>query len=259
MLRSPQVSKSALQAYHRPPNLQSPPPPDPTISKDGLVCLEHWYLIRVVVSRIVLRADVFKSKWSNRRHLRDVLTGFRPVEMGRVAGQNDDGAGWIRLQLIGVELITQADVENAGDNGINSILWVPVWHQLNAVGYSDPDRVGAGLRGLTDNDCQANRGGNAAKSFQSMSSGRTDLKTAWPGWWARTIPLLWFDIAMPGMNGPDLQRESKRRGREVPIIFITASTDKNVRPRLLEQGAVEYLFKPFSDTALLEHSMPHSE
>lgn len=61
-----------------------------------------------------------------------------------------------------------------------------------------------------------------------------------------------LDIAMPGMSGPDLQRELKLRGQEIPVIFITASTDKTARPRLLEQGAVECLFKPFSDTALLE-------
>ena len=61
-----------------------------------------------------------------------------------------------------------------------------------------------------------------------------------------------LDIAMPGMSGPDLQQELKRRGRDIPIIFITASTDKRVRPRLLEQGAVDCLFKPFSDTALLD-------
>jgi FixJ family two-component response regulator len=61
-----------------------------------------------------------------------------------------------------------------------------------------------------------------------------------------------LDVAMPGMTGPDLQRELSRRRREIPIIFITASTDKTVRTRLLEQGAVECLFKPFSDTALLE-------
>jgi FixJ family two-component response regulator len=61
-----------------------------------------------------------------------------------------------------------------------------------------------------------------------------------------------LDIAMPGMSGPDLQRELKLRGQEIPIIFITASTDKSARPRLLEQGAVECLFKPFSDTDLLE-------
>jgi len=86
-------------------------------------------LIRVVVSRIVFRADVFKSKRSNRRQLRDVPTGFGPVEMERVAGQNDDGTGWIGLQLVGVELITQAEVENAGDNCINSILRVPGWQE----------------------------------------------------------------------------------------------------------------------------------
>lgn len=61
-----------------------------------------------------------------------------------------------------------------------------------------------------------------------------------------------LDIAMPGMSGPDLQQELKRRGRDIPIIFITASTDKSIRPRLMEQGAIECLFKPFSDTALLK-------
>jgi FixJ family two-component response regulator len=61
-----------------------------------------------------------------------------------------------------------------------------------------------------------------------------------------------LDVAMPGMCGPDLQRELTRRGREIPIVFITAHGDETVRPRLLEQGAVECLFKPFSDTALRE-------
>lgn len=61
-----------------------------------------------------------------------------------------------------------------------------------------------------------------------------------------------LDIAMPGMSGPDLQRELSVRGHGIPIIFITASTDRAARPRLLELGAVECLFKPFSDTALLE-------
>jgi FixJ family two-component response regulator len=61
-----------------------------------------------------------------------------------------------------------------------------------------------------------------------------------------------LDIAMPGMSGLDLQRELVLKGREIPIIFITANVDERVRPRLLEEGAVECLFKPFSDTALLE-------
>jgi FixJ family two-component response regulator len=61
-----------------------------------------------------------------------------------------------------------------------------------------------------------------------------------------------LDIAMPGMTGPDLQRELKLRRKEIPIIFITGNSDETVRPRLLEQGAVECLFKPFTETALLK-------
>jgi FixJ family two-component response regulator len=60
-----------------------------------------------------------------------------------------------------------------------------------------------------------------------------------------------LDIAMPGMSGPGLQRELNLRGQRIPIVFITAHRDETVRPRLLGQGAVECLFKPFSDTALL--------
>jgi FixJ family two-component response regulator len=61
-----------------------------------------------------------------------------------------------------------------------------------------------------------------------------------------------LDIAMPGMTGPDLQRELRVRGQEIPIVFITAQADETVRTRSLEQGAVECLFKPFNDTALFE-------
>jgi len=61
-----------------------------------------------------------------------------------------------------------------------------------------------------------------------------------------------LDIAMPGMTGPGLQQELKLRRQEIPIIFITAQRDETVRSRLLEQGAVECLFKPFSDRALLQ-------
>ena len=56
---------------------------------------------------------------------------------------------------------------------------------------------------------------------------------------------------MPGMTGPDLQRELSLRRRDIPIVFITAYGDETTRPRLVEAGAVAYLLKPFSDTALL--------
>ena len=60
-----------------------------------------------------------------------------------------------------------------------------------------------------------------------------------------------LDIAMPGMSGHDLQQELTRRRQKIPIVFITATGDETVRPLVLERGAVECLFKPFSEAALL--------
>jgi len=59
------------------------------------------------------------------------------------------------------------------------------------------------------------------------------------------------DVVMPGMTGLDLQQELKLRGHKIPIIFITARKDETVRRQAFEQGAVGFLLKPFSDTALL--------
>lgn len=61
-----------------------------------------------------------------------------------------------------------------------------------------------------------------------------------------------LDVAMPGMSGPDLQRELFRREQGIPIVFMTAQRDDRLRPRLLADGAVECLSKPFSEAALLE-------
>jgi FixJ family two-component response regulator len=61
-----------------------------------------------------------------------------------------------------------------------------------------------------------------------------------------------LDVAMPGMTGLDLQQELTRRGHKVPIIFITAQKDINIREQALRQGAAQVLYKPFSAAALLE-------
>lgn len=61
-----------------------------------------------------------------------------------------------------------------------------------------------------------------------------------------------LDVAMPGMSGPAMQLELSRRDQRIPIIFITAHRDDDIRSRVLEDGAVDCLFKPFSDTALLD-------
>jgi FixJ family two-component response regulator len=59
-----------------------------------------------------------------------------------------------------------------------------------------------------------------------------------------------LDFAMPGMTGPELQRELKRRHIQTPIIFITGHQNEAVRRDAIDRGAVECLLKPFTDTAL---------
>jgi FixJ family two-component response regulator len=60
-----------------------------------------------------------------------------------------------------------------------------------------------------------------------------------------------LDVAMPGMTGPELHSELKFRSHHIPTIFITAHADDSTRPRMISNGAVECLSKPFSETALI--------
>jgi FixJ family two-component response regulator len=61
---------------------------------------------------------------------------------------------------------------------------------------------------------------------------------------------LLLDVAMPGLSGPQLQQELKTRGQQIPTIFITARVDAVLRRQLIDQGAVDCLFKPFSEQQL---------
>jgi FixJ family two-component response regulator len=83
---------------------------------------------------------------------------------------------------------------------------------------------------------------------QAFSSAEEFLASDYVG---RTNCLI-LDVAMPGLSGPDLQRELTLRRQDIPIVFITAHRDETVRPHLIAQGAVECLFKPFNETDLLE-------
>ena len=61
-----------------------------------------------------------------------------------------------------------------------------------------------------------------------------------------------LDIAMPGMSGPDLQRELTRRSQALPIVFITANEDSSDCARIVDAGVESCLIKPFSEAALLD-------
>ena len=110
--------------------------------------------------------------------------------------------------------------------------------QLLSVVVDDDESVRESLPDLLREFGFAARAFSSAKEF--LSSGCVD-----------ETGCLILDIAMPGMSGPELHLELKRRGEEVPVIFITGQKDEAIRTRVLEQGAAGFLLKPFSDTALL--------
>jgi FixJ family two-component response regulator len=59
------------------------------------------------------------------------------------------------------------------------------------------------------------------------------------------------DIRMPGMSGLELQAKLKAERCRIPIIFITAHGDAEMRILAMREGAVEVLSKPFDDAVLL--------
>ncbi len=68
---------------------------------------------------------------------------------------------------------------------------------------------------------------------------------------AKTTCLI-LDVRMPGMDGLELQRRLVASGWKVPIIFISAHADEQVRADAMQAGAVEFFEKPFSSPALLK-------
>lgn len=59
------------------------------------------------------------------------------------------------------------------------------------------------------------------------------------------------DVRMPGMDGIELQRRIRRERPDFPIIFISAHNRDEIRQQALDEGAVDFLYKPFNATDLL--------
>ena len=68
---------------------------------------------------------------------------------------------------------------------------------------------------------------------------------------ARETRCLILDVRMPGMGGPELQRQLAAAHSPTRIIFVTAHEDDAQRAQALEAGAVAFLQKPFYEEELL--------
>jgi FixJ family two-component response regulator len=60
------------------------------------------------------------------------------------------------------------------------------------------------------------------------------------------------DVRMPGMDGIELQRRIRLERPKLPVIFISAHFDDEIRQRALRGGAIEFMYKPFDAAHLLE-------
>jgi hypothetical protein len=109
----------------------------------------------MVLARIVSGIEILKTKRSDRRYLRDVLAGLCPMEVRCVAGEDDHASGRKRLHPITVERFAQTNVEDARHDRINSVLRMPMRHQLCTPWRLNPDYIGAGLGGMADDDGKA--------------------------------------------------------------------------------------------------------
>ena len=61
-----------------------------------------------------------------------------------------------------------------------------------------------------------------------------------------------LDVRMPGMSGLELQRELNLRGATIPVIFITGHGDIPMAVEAMQQGAFDFLAKPFRDQELID-------
>lgn len=71
-------------------------------------------------------------------------------------------------------------------------------------------------------------------------------------WNAEMAGCLVLDIRMPGMNGMELQRRLNERNSILPIIFVTGHGDVPMAVEAMQQGAVDFVQKPYREQELLE-------
>jgi FixJ family two-component response regulator len=61
------------------------------------------------------------------------------------------------------------------------------------------------------------------------------------------------DVRLPGLHGLELQRRIRQQRAQMPVIFITAHDDDDIRQQALRDGAADFMVKPFDAATLLEN------
>jgi len=103
----------------------------------------------------------------------------------------------------------------------------------------DDDMVRSATRGLVE---------SFGYNVETFVSAEAFLGSEWP----RKAHCLIADVQMSGVSGPELFRHLVNSGIDIPVIFITAFPNRELRDRVLKAGAVAYLTKPFDTAVLLE-------
>jgi FixJ family two-component response regulator len=104
---------------------------------------------------------------------------------------------------------------------------------------------------VDDDDAHRSSLENLIRSVGLRAQGFSSAEAFLSSTHAHDTRCLVLDVRMPGMSGPELQRQMAVANSRIPIIFITAHEDDSQRSQALEAGAVAFLHKPFYEEELL--------
>jgi FixJ family two-component response regulator len=104
---------------------------------------------------------------------------------------------------------------------------------------------------VDDDDAHRSSLENLIRSVGWLTQGFSSAEAFLSSNRAHDTHCLVLDVRMPGMSGPELQRQMAVANSHIPIIFITAHQDDAQRSQAIEAGAVAFLHKPFYEEELL--------
>ena len=105
---------------------------------------------------------------------------------------------------------------------------------------------------VDDDDSLRNSLDNLLRSVGFRAQGFSSAEAFLHAHQAPDTACLILDVRLPGMNGLELQRQMVAAHCRIPIIFVTAYADDDVRVRALAAGAVDFLSKPCREEDLLQ-------